>query len=349
MSWIGAILVAVGTVAIGWILGFVVRYFGDVARYVKAKPANVARRQEIRECGVQLLETLMGVTPGGKKGASEYDRIVVVGHSLGSIVAYDILTHAFARVHGIAARADKFPPAQPARARLERMIRRASGLPERAAAAPGSAPAPAEADEPWSIDAFQAAQAEAREELVAAGSPWIVSDFVTLGSPLTHAEFLLARDRRGVSEAKLQRRLPSCPPTLEHDRSTGLQHFTYRPEWLRRIGDSHDPDAPRMPHHAALFAYTRWSNLHSPQRLIAFGDIISGPLADLFGLEAADGTVQGIRDIAVLPRLNDDGTPDLAEPWPFFTHTRYWSGRIADDPPPHHILKLRKVLRLGDK
>jgi len=348
-SWLGAMLVAVVTAAIGWLSGLLVRYFGDVARYVKAKPANVARRQEIRESGVQLLETLMGVTPGGRRGRSDYDRIVVVGHSLGSIVAYDILSHAFARINDIAEKPDRLPRDQPARVRLEAAIRRAAGL--RAAAMPtapeGSASAaPAAEDEPWSLEAFQAMQAQAREELNGSGNPWIVSDFVTLGSPLTHAEFLLARDRAHISEAKLQRQLPSCPPTLEFDRSTGLHHFTYRPDSVRRIGDPHDPEAPRIPHHAALFAYTRWSNIHSPHRFIAWGDIISGPLAALFGLEAKAGTVRGIRDAAVLPRLDDSGR--AVDRRPFFTHTRYWRKDSTAAPLPHHIAELRKVLRLGE-
>lgn len=352
-SWLGAILVAALTFAGGWLIGLMVRYFGDVARYVKAKPANVARRQAIRESGVQLLETLMGVGPGGKKGASEYDRIVVVGHSLGSIVAYDILTHAFARINAIADKPDKIPHDQPARIALEKMIRAAAGLPAapaRAAdAAAGDPPADAPTELPaWSLDGFQALQAQARKELNKSGNPWIVSDFVTLGSPLTHAEFLLARDRDGVSEAKLQRQFPSCPPALEFDRSTGLHHFTYRPDWLRRIGDSHDAEAPRIPHHAALFAYTRWTNLHSPHRWIALGDIISGPVAESFGLETAAGTVRGIRDIAVLPSMGEDGRPATGERRPFFAHTRYWSGSRPDAPAPPHVEALRRALRLGE-
>ncbi|WP_129790535.1 hypothetical protein [Sphingosinicella sp. CPCC 101087] len=358
-SWRGAMLVAAVTAAIGWLTGFLVRYFGDVARYVKAKPANVARRQEIREEGVQLLETLMGVRSDSRKGKSEYDRIVVVGHSLGSIVAYDILTHAFARIHDIADKSGAVPEEQPARLRLEDAIRRAAGM---ATVAPprgedgGSRSADVETRPvppeglplSWSIEEFQEMQAQALGELNRTGNPWIVSDFVTLGSPLTHAEFLLARDRARLAEAKRQRQLPSCPPTLEYDRSTRLHHFTYRPDSLRRIGDSHDPEAPRVPHHAALFAYTRWSNIYSPSRFVAWGDIISGPLGSIFGLESSGGTVKGIRDIAVLPALDEAGKRIEGERRPFFTHTGYWKlGRVGS-PLPRHIARLREALRLGD-
>jgi hypothetical protein len=337
VTWLGAIAATVATAAVGaFVSAFLVRYFGDVARYVKAKPPNVARRQEIRENGVQLLETLMGVEPDGTIlpwRDREYDRIVVVAHSLGTIVAYDILTHAFARINTV--HAD--PLEQPSRVKLEEMIRAAAGLPTQV-----GAPAPA----PWSIDAFQALQAEARKELNKGGNPWIVSDFVTLGSPLTHAEFLMVRDREKLTDAKRQRVLPTCPPALEYDGSTKLHHFTYRGAGYGDVGDDNDPAAPRGPHHAALFAYTRWSNLYSSHARILWGDIISGPVAEAFGLEAPSVTVCGIRDIAVMPRL-EGLSPAMGERRPFFTHTKYWSF-TGQRPPPYHIAKLREVLRLGD-
>jgi hypothetical protein len=333
-SWAGAIAVAIGTALLGWLLGFVVNYFGDVARYVKAKPRNVARRQEIRENGVQLLLTLMGVEPDGTvKPDREYDRIVVVAHSLGTIVAYDILTHAFARVNTIV-NAEPSPLPQAARVALEEMVRAALDRP----------PSPGEA-EAW-IARFQEAQAAAREELNQTGNPWIVSDFVTLGSPLTHAEFLMVRDRASLTAAKRQRILPTCPPTLEYDGSTKLRHFTYRSMAVRGRGQAKDPGSPRVPHHAAQFAYTRWSNIYSPHSLIAWGDIISGPLADAMGAEATDRTLSGILERAVMPIRDRAGLPLPYEDRPFFTHTRYW--RRGADLPARHIAVLREMLRLGD-
>jgi hypothetical protein len=334
-NWLGAIAVAAGTAILGWLIGFLVNYFGDVARYVKAKPRNVARRQEIRENGVQLLETLMGFGPDGRlkpKAQRDYDRIVVVAHSLGTIVAYDILTHAFARVNSFADRnAEPFP--QDSRVALEQMIR--DGL-----AAP-----PADPDK-W-IGDFQKAQAAARKELNETDNPWIVSDFVTLGSPLTHAEFLLVRDRASLGEAKKQRILPTCPPTLEFDRKTELHHFTY-PGPLAGRGKGHDPRAPRIPHHGAPFAYTRWTNLYSKPWGILWGDIISGPLGEAFGLEGALGKLRGIRDIPVMPLLDPAGKPSRGERRPFFSHTKYWRVRKPPDGNAH-IEALRRTLRLGER
>lgn len=321
--WVLTGLLALGTLAAGWVLSFLVSYFGDVARYMRAKPANVGIRQEIREHGVQLLETLMGRKQDGSWGDGGYDRIVVAAHSLGSVIAYDILSHAFARVNKHC-RGDASAP-QPARIALEEMITAA-----------------AEQDGKWDLNAFQKAQASAREELVAAGNPWIVSDFVTMGCPLVHAEFLIARNREELRLAKRQRMLPTCPPTLEYEGQSG--RFTYRPE----------PGAAPVPHHAALFAYTRWSNLHSPSRRLFWGDIISGPLGEAMGLEkrGGSGTVSGIRDVQVMPTLGQDGEPLPGERYPFLAHTKYWKrSKTAEpgDPPNEQVTKLRAALGLGGR
>jgi hypothetical protein len=202
----------------------------------------------------------------------------------------------------------------------------------------------------WQVEAFRAAQTAAAEELAAAGNPWVVSDFVTLGSPLTHAEFLIARDREHLVEGKAQRVLPCCPPVLEYDGNTRLRHFTYRPWSVAEIGEDGDPGAPRMPHHAALFAYTRWTNIHSPARFVLWGDLISGPVGDVFGLETGDGVLRGVKDVAVMPQPRGSGTPGLDDRRPFFTHTKYWDERAVGPakPTPRHIRELRDALRLGD-
>ena len=143
-SWLGAIAAALLGAATWAGSGFLVRYLGDAARYVKAKPLNVARRQEMRENGVRLLETLTGFEPDGTLLAEkdrDYDRIVVVGHSLGSIIAYDILTQAFARMNTIVAETlpDPFPTEQ--RVKIEQMIRDGLPPPAETAAEPAADPA----------------------------------------------------------------------------------------------------------------------------------------------------------------------------------------------------------------
>ncbi|MBZ9763370.1 hypothetical protein LB553_21150 [Mesorhizobium sp. CA8] len=334
----GAIIVpvAVGVVTLlvaAFVNTVLLKYFGDVARYVKAKPLNVARRQEIREKGVELLDTLMGRTGDGNFAGSEYDRIVVVAHSLGTIVAYDILTHCFARLNTRCSidpqKSDTVE--QPERIALERMLRSIAGLPTDCAA---------DAFVGFDIDLYQRQQGRCRQELNGQGNPWLVSDFITLGSPLAHAEFLLARDADELERQKIERVFPTCPPTLEYDGTTKLRHFTYKPSGA-------PPDTQglhfRWPHHAALFAYTRWTNLYSPHKAILWGDIISGPLAPQFGLDFDGKFVNGIRDIQVMPLAQTA----VGTGWPpFFAHLKYW--QLKPHKAADHIKILREVLNLKE-
>ncbi|GAA0274437.1 hypothetical protein GCM10009127_13690 [Alteraurantiacibacter aestuarii] len=332
-GWMTAFVWAVLSGIGAFIIKVMISHVGDVARYVRAQPRNIAIRQAIRENGVRLLEELMGVGEDGSAGKSRYDRIIVVGHSLGTIVGYDILTHAFGRHN------DRIDPEklkgfrQPRRAQMEEMIR--------SARAGGN----------FDLDEFRKLQALCRRELNALGNPWIVSDFVTMGSPLTHAEFLMEKDRAAVSKAKDKRVLPACPPVMEYDGTTKKLHFTYRTGKVKGEGVTHDLEAPRVPHHAALFAFTRWTNIFSPLRGVVGGDIVSGPVADIFGLDAGETEkpVSGIRDIAVLPTAG--GTPqDRKKRW--FTHLLYWNMDAAKTGDaahvPAHIQALRDALALKE-
>jgi hypothetical protein len=59
------------------------------------------------------------------------------------------------------------------------------------------------------------AQADVYNELIANGGLWRVSDFVTLGSPLTHADILLADNAVDRFRKQNARELPTCLPVLE--------------------------------------------------------------------------------------------------------------------------------------
>jgi len=328
-AWYWSALGGGGSLVLGAAVNtFLLKYFGDVARYVKASPLNVARRQDIREKGVQLLESLMDIKSDGSPAKPEYDRIIVVAHSLGSIVAYDILAHCFARINDKVA----VEPAQSRLSEMEALIRRLLGL---EAGLPDDPQ-----DESGKIRRFRELQGECRKELNGRGSPWIVSDFVTLGSPLTHAEFLLAFDKQALRIAQEQRIFPTCPPTLEYDGMTKKRHLSYRTD--------DGADKPRRPHHAALFAFTRWTNIFSPHKAILWGDIISGPVGPRFGLSVGDKVFSGIEEFSVMPKsvpsesMSKEGTP-------FFSHTKYWSlpaGWKIGDAVPHHIDALRKAINL---
>src|SRR5208337_1287846 len=56
--------------------------FGRVVRYTRASPENIAARAAVRERGLNLLRAL--------HGGARYRRIVIVAHSLGTMLAHDL-------------------------------------------------------------------------------------------------------------------------------------------------------------------------------------------------------------------------------------------------------------------
>ncbi len=69
---------------------FLQPYLGDAARYFRNSPANIKVRREIRKQAVDTLDMLHRLRL--------YDRIVVVAHSLGTVVAYDMLRAYYSRI-----------------------------------------------------------------------------------------------------------------------------------------------------------------------------------------------------------------------------------------------------------
>ncbi len=285
--WLSTLL----SIAILPIVGVVLKnVVGDAARYLHVAPENIQSRHEIRQAGVELLTSL---------AEADYDRVIVVGHSLGSVIGYDILYHAWARVH-----AEKLNDAADTTS-LDEV--------ERLAIAP---------EQEGSRGTLGVAQRAYHKEIRTNGNPWCVSDFITLGSPLAHAALLLAESSDDLKLKQSARELPTCPPSVETSKREGqpLARFSYE------IKNSKG----RVPHHAALFAATRWTNLYFPCRYIVRGDVVGGPLAHLFGW--------GVRDVPVTTSLRKG----------YLSHTLYWrqSGTNGDDA---HIRELRKAVNLLDK
>ena len=316
-------------------------YFGDVARYVEASPSNVQARRAIRDRGLGLL--------GELHDCGRYDRIVIVGHSLGSIVAYDLLNLLWAQRGPSPSR----PHSDRSREALEEHDAMLAQVLAEKVVPPGFGQAlrasQRRVGRALAADAFTDPQTSARRPF------WLISDFVTLGSPLTHAEFLLSRDEKGLAEAMRERSLPTCPPVLERDARAAPPVHSFHYE-----ASPDTAGATRYPHHATCFAATRWTNIHDSAWRWFFlqGDIISGPVGERFGgavrgVATAHGPGQefrlerdgrALRDIAVAVR------PGFCRWLPrLFTHTSYWSWRngFARAVPPH-IQHLRDALRLGE-
>jgi hypothetical protein len=284
--WVN-LLVSVAVVPV--VLGILINTVGDAARYLHVAPTNVQRRHEIRAAGVKVLKSLH------EKG---YERIIIVGHSLGSVIGYDILYHAWSSYN-----TDPPTAGQPAYAELGALEALAAAVKDGARANP--------------VD-IQRTQRLYFNELKSNGARWRVSDFVTLGSPLAHAELLLAKNADALAPKFENREFPRCLPVLEERRHQGqrLRVFSYPAT-----------AAARVPHHAAVFAPVRWTNLYFPNRLLLWGDLIGGGLQRVFG--------GGVRDVAVHTRLRGG----------LFSHTLYWKLAKGKN---QHVVELRDALDLLD-
>ena len=237
-------------------------------------PRNIEARHAIRSAGIALLDRLHEL--------NDFDRIIIVGHSLGSVIGYDILTHAWQHYHERHGCLDA-----PTNTALEEAQRLAEEL--------GTQAAPhADAAAAW-----RRASSRLWFEQRNAGCPWLVTDFVTLGSPLAHADLLLANNPADLLRRVHERELPICPPVLEKG---GV--FSFAVNYRSAEGN---PRTTFVLHHAACFALTRWTNLYFPSRWLFFGDLIGGPLTPLLG--------RGIRDIAVETPIHGG----------WIAHTSYWS------------------------
>jgi hypothetical protein len=263
-------------------------YIGDAATYLNPSPGNVAIRSSIRRAGVDLIHKLH---------EKNYDRIVIVGHSLGSVIGYDIITHAWQRYH-----ASGVAPAQPQMDEAEKLSLNLAQLEP-----------PKQDWKEWGAQSLKL-WAERRE----LGCPWLVTDFITLGSPLTYGSILLADKNFDFKTRAEQYELPTCPPAMTVD-TTGKLSFSFL-----------NNNKVRVTHHAACFALTRWTNLYFPTSWCLKGDIVGGPVRQLFG--------NGIRDIPVKTRGSRS----------WFLHTHYWT--LAPDgklmPEDDSIQALRDALYL---
>jgi hypothetical protein len=78
-----------------WVRFILVSYIGDVAVYVNASEfakTYAARTQILNECSRTLTGLLMErYAAGPKQGQPAYDRVLIAAHSLGSVIAYDMM------------------------------------------------------------------------------------------------------------------------------------------------------------------------------------------------------------------------------------------------------------------
>ncbi len=339
LSWIAAIItVGLGVVSIlhfalgadpvpdatakaTWLLaailagfsGLVRGYIGDAAVYLSPTPRNIEARQKIRAAGLNVLDRVTG--------SGRYDRVVVVGHSLGSVIGYDVLTFAWQRhvddrrrAISAAWRNGTLPTIS--RAAIQAAETLSKTIRDDTRTDPASL---AENAVKW-----HAATRSVSAELQANGDGWLVTDFVTLGSPLTHGDMLLAKDRADFSRRTRERELPHSPPAREL-----VGRFSFKHEDV--------DDQGRLQHawllnQGALFATTAWTNLYFLSRGVLWGDFVGGPVAPLFWAGAMD-------------------VPVRTHAWSgWLAHTHYWNRDVRDvDPVTAPVVRLRWALALSRK
>lgn len=290
---------------IQWLTGrFVLGYMGDAARYLTPDPENIEARTAIRGEGVRLLRKL--------HESKLYFRVVVVGHSLGSVIGYDVLRHLWDE-----SRMPRFdrPAKQPEAGAFE--------AESEAVKQPGPKVSRGQA-----VDEFQQAQHRLWREHRRVGTPWLVTDFITLGSPLAHAELLLEDPHISLEQRRQERELPTCPPTSGGEPA----HYGENRNTLQdgQVGTWYF----RIPNHGAVFTGTRWTNLYFPHRKLVLGDVVGGPLAEVFGA--------GVRDVAVRP-----STPGWV-PHTLASHVMYWK-RDPDTTPEAKDARKARDRRTGTK
>jgi hypothetical protein len=277
---------------------FLQPYLGDAARYFRNAPGNTAVRRKIRKDAVDTLEKLH--TRGN------YDRIIVVAHSLGTVVAYDMLRAYYSRICSNFAATSSFAG-------------RFTDLDN------GRLNASAAAAEGRDCIRHMADLANSAPPSAASGAPsaWLVTDFVTLGSPLTHAHYLMCDGRteaeieRDFERRAHEREFPTCPPRM----LDGDLRLTFQP-----------PTGPRLFHHGGQFALTRWTNLYFPVSQVFWGDAIGGAVSPVFG--------DWVKDVAVSTRQTGGVS--------FFTHTAYWKTDCSEKREAPHLAALRSAINLAD-
>lgn len=292
-----------------------VDFIGDAARYLKVDVNNIAQREAIRKNGVDLLKALH------KSG--DYDRIVLVGHSLGSVIAYDIITYLWIDFNkSIRLDIDKdieevdeklktwgyeFGNLKFGDEDLENLSNLATLLTK-------------DPDNEELRLKMQKTQSNLWLKLKHEKKGWLISDLVTLGSPLTHGNILMADKNQDFLLRKEEREYPTCPPQKD-----GI-NYSYE-----------NGDGERYLHHATPFAVTRWSNLYFP------GDFIGGTVNNLFGNGIEEFKVNYNKNLfwKAISRISP------------FVHTHYWRSKstpqdIANKREHEAIKQLYDAMRIAD-
>ncbi|MDX2235982.1 MAG: hypothetical protein NW203_00320 [Hyphomonadaceae bacterium] len=322
--------VALAAIAIG---GFLINTMADSARYFRATPDNIDARRAIRKAGVDMLRHI-------HDSPKAYDRVIIVAHSLGSVIGYGVLSQYWGLVRDKVSKPGLHAPLAAVEAAAAPLWQAWStywsarvafkyaktGAARRAARRPLREAEKALRDAVYTDDgAFDAARAAYAKALAQpsvgadgarALSAWRVSDFITLGSPLTYAPFFLSRNEKDFwDETYRMRRYSSAPPVMETLDNDGDGRPSLRFSYLTK-----GPDGEVWsPHHSAVFGAVRWTALHARTALVFKGDLVSGPLGGVFGPAVIDVSLP-----LAMSAPDKKTSPQKLPPPRTFMHNAYW-------------------------
>lgn len=247
--------------------GWATSSFVDVVRYLDTSPRSYAVRHDIRKGMVDLLQAL--------HDSGKYRRIIIVAHSLGSYIAHDGITFLWGTMN--TRHAGPPGPGMGTRkpAGLEYLERAASDLASAREADPHAPPTSEH------LEVYRDAQRELWRGIRENGNPWLITDLITLGSPMYFADRLYTKNYRQFQQRVKATEFPTCPPESDPAEYNNIHH-------TRRYYSYRDQTARRVLYHGAPFAVVRWTNMWFPAHLGFFGDWFGGPLAPLYGAGIMD-------------------------------------------------------------
>jgi hypothetical protein len=282
-----------------------IQFIGDAVRYTVPTPENIETRSKIREQGLELLRKLHEDTEEDNPDQYTYDRIVLIGHSLGGIIAYDILSFLWS------ANNKSFNKTSDTNLLKQNALEAISDYVNK---------------EEMDITQYQILQNNLFEEQRNLGNFWRISDFITLGTPLAHGAFLLAKDDDDFRMKIEQREVAITPPQINPEEKQFFYKklFDAEEETTNEMGIKVPKTVQRtvkLLHSAAQFGVVRWSNFYFTV------DYIGGSMRDWFGKGMID------QEIVPVGKTNQN--------IPVKPHTAYWS-----DEQPEPMGTIRTILEL---
>lgn len=218
---------------------------GDAARYFTPEPDNIGERSRIRQQGILFLKKLHTLASREK-----VDRIIIVAHSLGTVVAYDLLRLLWTEYNTIY---QQLPVVS------QDAMEKINGYSD------GTLPL-GEDD----LATFQNLQFKCWQEQKDLGNPWLISDFITMGAAINAIDYLMVSNET-IDNLIAQRELP-VSPAIKDAKDNTIFFNSFPPYEL----DGHKRTV-KILNHGALFAVTRWTNIFYNS------DFVGGRMQRVFG------------------------------------------------------------------